>query len=292
MNKERDQVHEKVVKSLGPLLNKNLGQHILKNPGVSDNIVEKAGLKSSDIVLEVGPGTGNLTIRMLEKCRKVIAMEMDPRMAAELMKRVQGTPYQQKLQIVVGDVLKAELPYFDVCVSNTPYQISSPLIFKLLNHRPLFRCAILMFQKEFAMRLLAPPGDSEYCRLSANTQLLAKVSHLIKVHRNSFRPPPKVDSSVIRLEPIQPPPPVDIKNWDGLLRICFLRKNKVLSANFKAQGVVPMCEANYRTWASLNEVPVDMNPMDKRIQDVLESSGYADKRAGKMEVQDFLRSQF
>lgn len=103
------------------------------------------------------------------------------RLVAELQKRVQGTPYQAKLQIVVGDVLKTELPFFDICVANIPYQISSPLVFKLLLHRPFFRCAVLMFQKEFADRLVAKPGDKLFCRLSINTQLLARVDMLMKV---------------------------------------------------------------------------------------------------------------
>lgn len=104
-------------------MNTDLGQHILKNPGVAQAIVDKAGLKQSDIVLEVGPGTGNLTVKILEKARKVIAVEMDPRMAAELTKRVQGKPEQKKLEVLLGDVCKTELPYFDVCISNTPYQV-------------------------------------------------------------------------------------------------------------------------------------------------------------------------
>lgn len=103
------------------------------------------------------------------------------RLVAELQKRVQCTPFQQKLQIMIGDVLKTELPFFDVCVANIPYQISSPLVFKLLLHRPFFRCAVLMFQREFAQRLVAKPGDKLYCRLSINTQLLARVDLLMKV---------------------------------------------------------------------------------------------------------------
>ena len=110
-----------------------------------------------------------------------MACEVDPRMVAELQKRVQGTSLQPKLHIMVGDVLKTELPFFDVCVANLPYQISSPFVFKLLLHRPMFRCALLMFQREFAERLVAKPGDKLYCRLSVNTQLLAKVDHVLKV---------------------------------------------------------------------------------------------------------------
>ncbi|RZF37607.1 hypothetical protein LSTR_LSTR015839, partial [Laodelphax striatellus] len=101
-------------------------------------------------------------------------------LVAELQKRVMGTPFQPKLQIIIGDVIKAELPFFNVCVANIPYQISSPLVFKLLLHRPHFRCAILMFQREFAYRLVAKPGDKLYCRLSINTQLLARVEIIMK----------------------------------------------------------------------------------------------------------------
>lgn len=76
-------------------------------------------------MLEIGPGTGNLTVKLLEKAKRVIAVEKDPRLAAELIKRVQGTPEQKKLDIIVDDFLKVDLPYFDVCVSNTPYQVFS-----------------------------------------------------------------------------------------------------------------------------------------------------------------------
>ena len=163
------------------------------------------------MVLEVGPGTGNLTVRLLEKANRVIACEIDPRLIAELQKRVQGSPLASKLHIIQGDVLKADLPYFDVCVANLPYQISSPFVFKLLLHRPLFRSAVLMFQREFAQRLVAQPSDKLYCRLSINTQLLAKVEHLMKIGKNNFRPPPKVESSVVRIEPKNPPPAINYK---------------------------------------------------------------------------------
>jgi 18S rRNA (adenine1779-N6/adenine1780-N6)-dimethyltransferase len=106
-------------------------------------------------------------------------------------------------------------------------QISSPLVFKLLQCRPLPRTCILMFQREFALRLVARPGDALYCRLSVNVQMWAHVSHIMKVGKNNFRPPPKVESSVVRIVPKNPPPLLNFDEWDGLLRICFSRKNKV-----------------------------------------------------------------
>lgn len=120
---ERPGAGKNTVKNNVFKFNTNVGQHILKNPGVSDAIVEKAYLKPTDTVLEVGPGTGNLTVRILERARKCICVELDPRMAAEVTKRVQGTPEQKKLEVLLGDVIKTELPPFDVCISNTPYQV-------------------------------------------------------------------------------------------------------------------------------------------------------------------------
>lgn len=215
---------------------------------------------------------------------------MDPRLGAELTKRVQGTDYQRKLELILGDFLKVELPYFDVCISNTPYQISSPLVFKLLRHRPMFRCAILMFQREFALRLVAKPGEPLYCRLSANVQLLAKVDHIMKVGKNNFRPPPQVESSVVRIEPRQPPPPVDFEEWDGLLRILFMRKNKTVGANFKTDSVLKMLEHNYKTYCSLRGVDVPMDfDVKTAVLAVVDSTGFGGARAAKMDNDDYLK---
>merc|ERR1711962_1963351 len=186
-------------------------------------------------------------------------MEIDTRLVAELQKRVQGTPESSKLHLIVGDVLKSDLPYFDCCVANLPYQISSPFVFKLLLHRPFFRCAVLMFQREFALRLVAKPGDKLYCRLSINTQLLAKVDHLMKIGKNNFRPPPKVESSVVRIEPKNPPPPINFKEWDGLVRIVFVRKNKTLSASFNQTSCLLLLEKNYKVHMSVQGLEVDKN---------------------------------
>ena len=165
-------------------------------------------------------------------------------MVAELSKRFKYSEYASKFVLVPGDVLALEMPFFDVCVANIPYQISSPLVFKLLSQKPMFRCAVIMFQKEFAQRLIAKPGSELYCRLSVNVQLLSRVDHLIKVGKNNFKPPPKVESSIVRIEPKTPLPNIDFLEWDGLLRICFIRKNKTLRATFKHKKIVQMLKAN------------------------------------------------
>lgn len=255
--------------------------------------ITKAALRSSDVVLEVGPGTGNMTMKLLEKCKQVIACEVDTRLVAELQKRVQNSPLQSKLKIIIGDVLRKDLPFFDVCVANLPYQISSPFVFKLLLHRPFFRCAILMFQREFAQRLVAKPGDKLYCRLSVNTQLLSRVDIIMKVGKNNFRPPPKVESSVIRLEPINPPPMINYKEWDGMLRICFLRKNKTLSNLFHQTSVMEMLRHNYEVHCSMKNINIDRNNnngfnIKDKITAILTEIKFEMKRARSMDIDEFL----
>lgn len=275
--------------------NTDLGQHILKNPLIAQGIVDKAQIRPSDTVLEVGPGTGNLTVRILEQAKNVVAVEMDPRMAAELTKRVHGTPGEKKLEILLGDFMKTDLPYFDICISNTPYQISSPLVFKLINQPRPPRVSILMFQREFALRLLARPGDSLYCRLSANVQMWANVTHIMKVGKNNFRPPPQVESSVVRLEIKNPRPQVDFNEWDGLLRVLFVRKNRTISAGFKSSTVIEILEKNYKTYMAMNNEMVDdtkgsmLEIVKEKIEKVLKETKLSDKRSGKCDQTDFLR---
>eukprot|EP01125_Pyxidicula_operculata_P006689 TRINITY_DN22_c0_g1_i1.p1 TRINITY_DN22_c0_g1~~TRINITY_DN22_c0_g1_i1.p1 ORF type:complete len:310 (-),score=76.80 TRINITY_DN22_c0_g1_i1:235-1164(-) len=269
---------------------KKFGQNLLKNPMIIDSIVEKAGILSTDTVLEIGPGTGALTLRMLALAKKVIAVEVDPRMVAELQKRVSATEYKNKLQILVGDVLKVDLPYFDLVVANIPYSISSPLTFKLLAHRPVFRAALLMYQREFALRLCAQPGEELYCRLSVNTQLLSKVTHVLKVGKNNFRPPPKVESSVVRIKPHNPPPPVNFLEWDGMVRLCFTRKNKTLNAIFRSKQIVAMLTENYKTYCSIkNTTPEEDVDIAAKVTKVLTETSFGEGRSNKMDIDDFLK---
>jgi len=269
------------------IFDKSKGQHILKNPGKIREMISKAGLKPTDVVLEIGPGTGNLTMQILPLVKKVIAIELDMRMIAELKKRVHSTPFRNKLEVIAGDVIKTELPFFNVCIANTPYEISSPLLFKLLTHRPSFRCAVLMFQHEFSERCYAQPGSKLYCRLSVNCQLLAKVNHLMKVGRNNFKPPPKVDSSVIRLEPRHPPPPVNYLEWDGMIRIIFNRKNKGLRALFTTRTVIDLLEKNHNTLCAMqNKIPCD--DVKETIIKILEKHNFLAVRPSKMDINQLL----
>ncbi|CAL9777038.1 unnamed protein product [Musa acuminata subsp. burmannicoides] len=217
-------------------LDKGRGQYLLTNPRVLDTIARVAGLRPSDTVLEIGPGTGNLTARLLQSARRVVAVEIDPRMVDSVLARASRLGVDDRLTVITGDALKTEFPEFDICVANIPYGISSPLIAKLLfsTSRPSsFRSAVLLLQKEFARRLLAVPGDSEFNRLAANVRLVATVELLMDVSKKDFVPCPKVDSTLVRLQPRTDVPEVDLAEWLAFSRTCFSNKNKTLGAIFK-----------------------------------------------------------
>lgn len=282
-------------------MNTTIGQHILQNPQIAQSIVDKSNIMETDTVLEIGPGTGNLTMRILAQAQKVIAIEMDPRMARELAKRGAAEHANKKLDIILGDCLKLNLPYHDLCISNMPYQISSPIIYKLLGQNRPPRESVLMFQHEFNLRLLARPGESAYGRISATVQRFANVSLLMKVGRNNFRPPPAVESSVIKIEMKQPVSfeeaqgesqhARDFKEWDGLLRICFVRKNKTISACFKSTPVMKGLTDIYKSSFAKKNETFDDEEIGKIVKDkisnVLEQSGYSSKRSNKCNEADF-----
>lgn len=281
------QVHKPGNKMVLPLQKKH-GQHLLKNTGILDKIIDAAEIKSSDVVFEIGPGTGNMTIMLAQKCKQIIAQEIDPRMAAEVKKRVTAAG-RTNLLVREGDALRAEWPPFHVCAANLPYSISSPFTFKLLAHRPKFRCAVIMFQKEFAERLVAKVGDKSYGRLSLNTSLFAKITTVCQVSRKSFNPPPEVDSMVVKFVPRDPPIEVDFGEWDGMVRIAFSRKRKTLNASFKHKKVLKMLEQNYKTFCSLTGTEPTKEPFAKYALDVLQELELNEQRAINLDLDQFLK---
>jgi len=168
----------------GLKLDKNRGQHLLRNPGITKTIVKSCNINPSDSVLEIGPGTGNLTVEVLPICRSLLSVDVDERMIAEVRKRVLGLGFQN-FNTIRADALTVTYPDVNVIVANTPYQISSKLVFKIAKHatdtknntliNKNFRCAVLMFQKEFGERMMASPTTKHYSRLSVNTQFFFKV---------------------------------------------------------------------------------------------------------------------
>lgn len=250
-------------------LRKQFGQHLLVNPDVVARIVDAAELAPTDTAFEIGPGTGNLTMHLLQRAARVCAVELDPRMVAAVTVRVAGAGSSDRFQCVHADVLRVNWPRFDALVANIPYQISSPILGRLFTHVPRPRVAVLMFQKEFAERMVARPGTWQYSRLSVNTQLCCEsVRMAFTIRADQFRPPPKVDSAVVVLRPTDPPawlwqrkPDMDDtaaeaafvrawRGWDAFLRTVFASKNKTLRAIFgnkhtlaRAVKVVPVDES-------------------------------------------------
>eukprot|EP00747_Dinoflagellata_sp_TGD_P060871 gnl/TRDRNA2_/TRDRNA2_152254_c1_seq2.p1 gnl/TRDRNA2_/TRDRNA2_152254_c1~~gnl/TRDRNA2_/TRDRNA2_152254_c1_seq2.p1 ORF type:complete len:316 (-),score=46.78 gnl/TRDRNA2_/TRDRNA2_152254_c1_seq2:45-992(-) len=269
-------------------MNKKLGQHVLNNKGVLAKILQASNLKPNNTVFEVGPGTGALTMQMLPLVKRVCAYEIDPRMAREVNDRALKAG-QHNLQIVQRDVLRSEWPQFDVCVANLPFKISSPFVFKLLAHRPQFRRAVIMFQKEFALRLMAKVGESLYGRLALNVGLFVKTLFVCEVPSSSFIPPPKVDSMVVKFVPRDQPVEIDFLEFDGLTRICFGRKNKVLRSSFGSKHTLNVLEQNYRKHCSLIGKPPANEPFKELVMAVLNDCGVLESRAITLGLDTYLR---
>ena len=174
-------------------------QHFLVDERVIDRIIEYGKVDSSDTVLEIGAGYGNLTGKLAGKAGKVIAVEIDAGLAASLGR-------WDNVEVITGDALKIEYPPFNKVISNLPYSISSPVTFKLLKCK--FELGILMYQYEFARRMVALPGSKDYGRLSIAVQYYADVQILEVVPKSAFRTPPDVSSAIIKLVPR--PAPYDV----------------------------------------------------------------------------------
>jgi 16S rRNA (adenine1518-N6/adenine1519-N6)-dimethyltransferase len=171
-------------------------QNFLVNARIADFILDRAELGPEDIVLEIGAGKGILTGRMVEKC-EVYAIEIDKTLCEYLGILFQKEIKEGNLHIVCGDALKLDFPKFTKVVANIPYHISSPLIFKILEHE--FEKGILMLQYEFAERLAAKPGSKKYSRLSVMMYYNGEARILKRVKRGNFRPVPKVDSAIVEI---------------------------------------------------------------------------------------------
>ncbi|MHA2206102.1 MAG: 16S rRNA (adenine(1518)-N(6)/adenine(1519)-N(6))-dimethyltransferase RsmA [Candidatus Thorarchaeota archaeon] len=176
---------------------KKLGQSFLTDTQIARRITDVASITEKDDVLEIGGGVGALTKWIAKKAGRVFVVEVDKGLV-QALKSVLSE--YSNVEIIEGDALVVELPVTNKIVSNLPYSISSEVTFRILNTvKP--DVAILMYQKEFAQRLLAKPGSREYSRLTVDFRYLADVEHVMDVPANSFYPIPAVDSTVVRIVP-------------------------------------------------------------------------------------------
>lgn len=206
--------------------NRLLGQNFMVEPSVFPKLCEYACLSMEDVVLDAGAGFGFLTRFLADRCKMVIAVEKDPRVAAALRAQVKGI---DNVTVVEGDVLRAELPTFNKVAAIPPYYLSSRLVTWLLQRQT--ECAVLILQKEFADKLVAPVSTENYGWLTVVAFHDAEAELLDSVPKSMFYPPPEVDSVIVRLIPWKSAPfkVKDDEFFTRLVRWLFTQRNKKLS---------------------------------------------------------------
>jgi 16S rRNA (adenine1518-N6/adenine1519-N6)-dimethyltransferase len=220
---------------------KRFGQHFLVQPKVAERIVDSARLNPSDVVVEIGPGLGALTQFILPKIRRLHLVELDRDLADYLSVNIPSSEcavsvHQQDAMDFDFRLLSETEGQPLVVLGNLPYNISSPLIFHLLESRAGIQKAVFMLQREVGDRLAASPGKKDYGVLSVLLGAYGKVSRLFPVGRGQFHPPPKVDSLVVLID-FRKDPPVDIPSFEffrKLVNTAFQQRRKTLHNSLKA----------------------------------------------------------
>jgi 16S rRNA (adenine1518-N6/adenine1519-N6)-dimethyltransferase len=213
-----------------PPVLKRLGQHFLNDSEALRDIADALRVGKEDLVVEIGPGRGALTELILARAGHVIAVELDRELAARLRKSHEGDP---RLTVIEADIL--EVSFRDIVtgpfavVGNVPYYITTPILFHVLQ-APLPTRAVFLVQKEVAERIVAPPGSREYGALSVNVQAIARPEIVRDVPASAFSPPPKVDSCVVRITPLEKTlvPVEDLQEFRVFVQAVFGMRRKQL----------------------------------------------------------------
>jgi 16S rRNA (adenine1518-N6/adenine1519-N6)-dimethyltransferase len=222
---------------------KSLGQHFLKDDNIARKIIRALAPDPGDTIVEIGPGVGALTKHLAGSVRRLIAVELDARAVIFLRHLVQDPG----VEIVQGDFLQTDLGTLRGwesqsaqlrVIGNIPYNITTPIIYHLLDHRSFVQDAILMMQREVARRLVAPPGNKEYGILSVQCQIFADVQILFDVAPTAFTPPPNVMSSVVRFTmlPSARIPLQDEAFFRAMVRSVFGKRRKTLRKSLQYFG--------------------------------------------------------
>lgn len=225
--------------SKGRVRRPKLGQHFLADESFRRRIAESAAILPSDLVIEIGPGGGAMTGLLAQRARRVVAIEIDPGLAARLRDELAGVP---NLEIVEADILAIDLAEIcrraeaDRCFvfGNLPYYITSPILRHLLDSRRAIRAMALMVQREVAQRLVAFPGTRDYGYLTVFTQLHSSPGLLMRIPPGAFSPPPRVESALVGFEMHE-----RLAGWDDkelgrledFLKRSFAQKRKTLANN-------------------------------------------------------------
>lgn len=252
-----------------------MGQNFLVDRSLAEQIVSLAEVDKDDLVLEIGAGLGALTLPLARRAEHVWALEADAGLAKLLVNQV-GLP--DNVELVVADAL--EYPFYQLVrgrqrelkvMGNLPYSISSPMIFRLLEHKDSISSATLMFQKEVALRLIASPGTKEYGPLTVAAQFAAQVSLLRVVSSRCFYPRPRVDSALIRLLPLARPQAgaADPDIFHEIVRGAFAHRRKTLENSLIL----------YR--------PFDLEA--KQVSRILAPTGWSSRRGEELSLAEFAR---
>lgn len=228
-------------KDKGILPHKGLGQHFLLDKGIALRIAEAAGVGGEDVVLEIGPGVGSLTFALAEKAKKVVAVEVDKRLVEFLKEETAGL----NVEILEGDILEVDLPSLASMegemkvVANLPYNLSTRILFYLLEHRSSLKDLTLMFQREVAERIVSPPGSKNYGVLSVMARLWAEPKMVMRVPKGAFWPPPEVEGAVVYFKLRKEREVHDVKAVRRIVEAAFSTRRKTLLNALSAAGIAP-----------------------------------------------------
>jgi len=222
---------------------KKWGQHFLVDQNIVNKVIRTAQVEKEDVVLEVGPGLGEMTIALARQAKKVIAVEIDPKLVEILKKKVTG---YSNVEVVKGDILKVDFNQFldqgghpIKVVANLPYQISTPLLFRFIELREFFSSLTLMLQREVAERMVSSPGTKSYGPLSIFVQLVSNLSIPFFVKPSAFFPPPKVESAVVQMA-WREEPLVELRDEEWFKKVvkgCLGYRRKTLLNALKHSGL-------------------------------------------------------
>jgi len=207
---------------------KRFGQHFLSDGGIIDAIVQEIAPQPGDAMVEIGPGLAALTQPLVERLGRLTVIELD----RDLAKRLREHP---QLEVIESDVLKVDFAALATrfaaplrVVGNLPYNISTPILFHLLGFAHLIADQHFMLQKEVIDRMVARPATSDYSRLSVMLQWRYRMENVLFVPPESFDPPPRVDSAVVRMVPLAEPPTVDAGRLGEIVQVAFSQRRKIM----------------------------------------------------------------
>jgi 16S rRNA (adenine1518-N6/adenine1519-N6)-dimethyltransferase len=231
------------LKEYGLFPKKRLGQHFLIDRNILAKVIRTAEVEKGDVVLEVGPGLGEMTLALAHQAKKVIAVEIDSKLAVILKQKVRDF---SNVEVVKSDILKVDFSQFlrkerhpIKVVANLPYQITTPLLFRFIESKEAFSTLTLMLQKEVAERMVASPGRKEYGPLSIFIQMFSDVSIRFFIKPSAFFPPPNVESAVVLMS-FKEKPVVKLEDEEWFKKVvkgCFGYRRKTLMNALKHSGL-------------------------------------------------------